>query len=481
LRLARRVRRGTHPSMESSRTLARRAAPLPAHRATLAAVLLCGAAVAQDQPPATQPGTQPATQPATRGAERLSGWSRWVRGSLQTRYWYRWSDTASDQDLYESLALDFGDGERDAITGHAFGRLAADLDGRDGGDPEFAGLTDTWRHRVHGSLYEAHADLHRLPGLELVRAGRQLAFETPEVAYFDGLRADSVPIGGLALQFGAYGGASTHQYESSADGDWTAGAFAQARPWTGARVRVDWMYLEDETLLGAHQNDLVGVAWWQTIGRVQLEAQYSRLEDRDRDVRARAAWVAEDCSLQLNWYQLLRTQRELVLELDPFNQALLEYFPFWQGSVLASKGFGDHLEARAGADVRRVTDRADVGIFNRDYERWYVTGGVRDLPWTGLAVDLTADLWASDGQHVRTWGAEASQRLGDRWSAALGTYYSLYKYDLLLQRESDHVRTYFGTLRYQPSKAFTFDLRYELEDVDFGEYQILRLGATWRF
>lgn len=476
----------------------------------LAGCLACGCAGPGDSRPAESAGAQrgdPGTAAsrvsaegsssrpgATNGAARsqesaasrpgATRKDRFVRGHLSSRYWLRWTSDETDQDLYETLALDLGDPERHPVTGHFLGRLSWDMDGRDPGSGQFSGLADTYRHSVNGHVYDAHADLHRVPGLALLRAGRQMVQETPEVAFFDGLLLESDPVGGAELQFGVYGGASTHLFESSPDEDWTAGVYAQVRPWRGGRVRLDWMHLEDETLLGRHDDDLFAAGLWQTIGeRLQLETQYSRIEDRDRDVRVRAAYVdaGSDLLLESTYYQLLRTQRDLVLELDPFLNSLLEYFPYWQVGVLASKGMWEHLRLQAGVDVRRVTDRDDIGQFNRDYERYFATAGVHDLPIEGLALNVTADWWRSDDQDVRSWSVDLSQKVRDRLTATLGTYYSLYKFDLFLARERDHVRTYYGTLRYDPRKCFTLDCRYELEDNDLDQYQQLRMVATWRF
>lgn len=406
-----------------------------------------------------------------------------IRGQLISRYWLRWTGDDSDNDLYETLSLDIGDPDRHPVTGHLLGRVSVDLDGGRGEGP-FASLDDSYNGAVTGHLYDAYIDLHRVPGLALVRAGRQIILETPELAYLDGLRLETESIGPVEAQFGVYGGAATRLFEASPDGDWMAGLYGQCRPWQGSRVRLDYMHLKDETLLGDNNNDLVGVGVWQTIARrLQLEAGHTWVEGRERDVKARAAWLdpEQDLLLQFSYYQLLRTQRELVVELDPFFSALNEYFPFRQFGALVGKGLHPNLRAQVGADLRRVSDSADVGIFNRDYDRWFATLSTPDLLIDGLTLSVTADYWDADQQDVRSWGGDASMRCDDRLTASLGTYYSLYKYDLLLNQERDHVRTYYVKVRHVASKALAVDLGYELEDNDLDLYHMLRLGVTWRF
>ena len=90
-----------------------------------------------------------------------------------------------------------------------------------------------------------------------------------------------------------------------------------------------------------------------------------------------------------------------------------------------------------------------------------------------LAVDANAQL-------ARSWGADASYDFG-KTSASLGTYWSLYKFDLFSNSERDHVRTWFLRLRHKLQAAVTVDGDYEFEDDDFDQYHRFRLGVTWRF
>jgi hypothetical protein len=69
---------------------------------------------------------------------------------------------------------------------------------------------------------------------------------------------------------------------------------------------------------------------------------------------------------------------------------------------------------------------------------------------------------------------------GEKVVASIGSYYSLYKYDLYLVEERDDVRTYYLRLRYKGGPSWSCDLRYEYED-SFDDYSTLRMGATWLF
>lgn len=462
----------------------------PARRLVASAILLAGSLQAQDPPP--DPTAPPQDPASAREAAPPSGQdpipaavppesARWIRGRLTTRYWLRASDEEVDQDLFGILSLDVGDEERHAVTGHVMGRVTWDLDGY---DRDFASINDVYGDRVDGLLYDAWVDFHRVDGFSLVRLGRQPVQETPVIAWFDGLHATTDTIGEVALQFGAYAGSSVHLYEASKTGDLTAGAYVQARPWTGGRVRFDYMHLEDRALLRSHEDDLYGLGVWQSIGQsLQLEGTYSRIAGEDRDVRGRATWraIEHDLLLSATYYGLLQTQGSLVLEADPFFNALNELRPFNQWSLLLSKRFFERFQVELAADLRRVRDQSDIGVYNRDYDRWYATGTWGDVLAKGLSLGGTLDLWDSNGgELVRSWGADVQYAL-PRGSIALGTYYSLFKFDLFTATERDHVRTWFVRWRHDVSSAFTVTADYELEDTDTNLFHWLRLGGTWRF
>ncbi len=442
---------------------------------TSAAVLLLSGRVGAQAPPPNPAATQIRDAPAAAPP--------WLRGSLASRYWGRWTSDASDHDLYGTLTLDVGDADVHPVSGRFVGRLAWDVDGAESAGSPFYSLSDTSDHDLEGLLYEAYVDLNRVPHLAMVRVGRQTIVDTPELGFFDGLRIETGKLGPAEFEAGAYGGVSAHLYEESHSGDWTAGVFTQLRPWTKGRVRLDWMHLEDERLLQARDDDLFAAGIWQQLADgLRVEGQYSRFADRDRDVRASAFYTlpAPDLSLRATYYQMLATQRDLVLEADPLYSALREYFPFWQAHLSASKGFGECMRVDGGADVRRVTDAGHIGIFNRDYERYFLTLGLSDL-LDGLDLQLTGDLWQSAGQDSTGFGLDVTKRLGTAWTASAGTYYSLYKYDLFLNRESDDVRTWYARMRHKAGDRLTSSLGFELEDSDLDTFYFLRLEATWRF
>jgi len=450
---------------------------------SLACAVLCAGAAAQESDPAGDPaGGQGGDLDGDREAEpRLP-----VEGTLATGYRGRWSDGSDDHDLRATLALDVGDERARGFTGYVLGRFSYDLDGRPESDGaySFFSLSDTYDHRLVGVLHAAYVDSHHFESLAILRLGRQSLYATPEFAWFDGLQIATRPSSTGARQLGVYAGVPVHLYESSPAGDSIAGAWFSSELWPGSRARADWMHIDDDQRFAEHQDDLLGLDLSQELGaHARLEGEYTRVEETDRDVRGSASWIdpASSFMVRVSHYRLLETQRALVLELDPFFPTLFEHFPFHQTQLLASKGFGQRLDVELGIDVRRVVDARDVGESNRDFERSHLTATFADLLPGGWTLGLTGEAWDGGQSDIRTWGFDLRRDVGERVALSGGSYYSLFKYDLISDVEHDHVRTYFASVRYQPSAALRFELRYELEHDDFDSYHDLRIGTTWSF
>jgi hypothetical protein len=391
-----------------------------------------------------------------------------IHGSLASRYRGRWSGDATDHDLYETLSLDVGDASKDPVTAHVLGRVAADLDGQTDRDNQFVypSLADTWSDPVTGLLYEAYIDISAPPRLAALRAGRQVDTQTPVFAHFDGVSLVSKTAETWKLRGGTYGGVPVRLYESSTTG------------------RMDWMHVEDKDRFSANSSDLVGANVSQRLGeRARVEANYTRLEQQNRDLRVRGSWndPARDLTVQLSWYRLLEEQRDYALEFDPYFASLQTFEPFDQIRLHAAKGLGDELRVEGGLDLRRLQDSGDEGSFNRDYDRGWMSLVLLDVGLEGLDVTLTGDTWQSDDQDIETWAVDFSRRLDDGLVLSAGSNYALYRYDVFLDRERDDVRLWYLRARKKLDKSWSLEASYDYQDDDTDQYQVLTLGATWRF
>jgi hypothetical protein len=409
-----------------------------------------------------------------------------IHGSVATRYRGRWTEGEHDHDLYATGSLSLGDPTRNAWTGYVLGEGALDLDGRSpaGGQSTFFSLQDTYDGALTGRLYAAYVDYHESGWFDDLRLGRQSIYETPTVAWFDGLRADTRAISDLKLKFGAYGGVAVYPYETFDHQNAIGGVYSEMQPWKGAHARFDWMYLADDKMFGFSSANLIGLSLGQTFGPYfRFDGNGTLLDGKSRDYTLKASWNLpdEDLSLQASFYQLVQAQMALPLQIDPFFETLMTQFPYYQGRLMASKGFGDRVNLQGGFDIRRVTEQGDVGEFNRDFEHGFLTGTLSNTLPLALDLSVTGDLWYSTGDDITTWGVDLSRKFGARWGASIGSYFSLFKYDLFENHEHQDVRTYYATLRFKQA-ATVWDLRYEYEDdPGFGYFQTLRLGATWSF
>ena len=223
--------------------------------------------------------------------------------------------------------------------------------------------------------------MHAIDGVEALRLGRQLVYETPLTAHFDGALVESAPLLSASaprVQLGAYLGVPVHPYESSPTGDAIAGVYASATPWEAARVRFEWMYLEDVREESRFVNELLAATLRQSFEHkssiTDLELRHSWIEDEARDLLVALGhddWE-RSFSIDARYYELFEQENSRAVPLDPFESTLLELFPFRQITLLGSKN-SESVVVDGGVDVRRVSSSDDEGEFNRDLERYFLT------------------------------------------------------------------------------------------------------------
>lgn len=410
-----------------------------------------------------------------------------LHGSLSTRARFRHSGDANDTDVYSVLALDAGETGHDRTTAHLLARVSADVDGRGNTETQqlFGSLQDTYGEAVHVDVYEASVEFDRPFDAELrLRAGRQFDYATPEFAHYDGARVETLPSGKSHFVAGAFAGVPVRLYDATSIGDQIAGVWTEGRPWSGGRVRADWMHVNQSAEPTGFHDDLLGLSAWQRVGtQLLVDGGFTRLEDENRDVRLRATWDDGhgDLLVQAGYYRLLNPIRAFALEFDPFFTTLQEYEPYSQYRLLVSKSLGAHVRVDLGGDLRQLESESDEGRLNHDYEREYATLVVSDVLTHGLDLSVTGDNWNSNDRDVRTWGVDATWAPDANWRASIGSSYSLYEFDVLQNVERDDVRIWYAKLRKKVDTSWSFDLAYEYEDDAFDDFHEVIAGATWRF
>jgi hypothetical protein len=324
----------------------------------------------------------------------------------------------------------------------------------------------------------------------MLRVGRQTMYDSPVFVYFDGGRVETAPAKTLGnLQVGAYGGAPVNLYESyenNTQKDSIYGAYVQARPWNGGRMRLDWTHVKDEYLYGEMTDDFYALGAWQAITPyLQVHGKYTRFEDENHDALGRVTFYSPkwDLMVQGSYYELLEEESNRTVMFDPMYISNREYHPYWQGQLIVYKGLGDNFAAQGGYDQRQLKDDADVSNYNHEFSRYWGSLTMIGVPVDGLEVTGTGEVWDSEDQleKIESYGADVTYRPARELATSIGAYYYLYKYDYYLDEEKNEVQTYYAKFKYAPKEGFGVGLLYEYEDDDFDDYQTVKVELKYQF
>jgi hypothetical protein len=403
-----------------------------------------------------------------------------LRARIEPRFRARWApDDAADRDLYGLVMGELGDSRRNHVAVAALGRLAWDMGiGEDQVDDSLKGLDDT-RGPVFFRLYHAYLEASRLGPLMFLRAGRLYLEETPEWVHVDGGHVRSALEKKQRVYVEAYGGSPVHIYQGERSGDVVTGGALGSRLWKGARLRADYMYLQDQNYAPGQSNHLYGPSLWQWFGpSLVLYAAGHGLDNRPRDIRARASMFHEKLGLnaQLAYFQLLSTRRRIALSGDRLTGVLYDEREFWQIRGLVEKSIGPHVAIGGGADARTLVDADDSSPLNRTAQRYWLGPRFREFP-KSFDAGLTGEFWYSGGEqggNVLTVGADASYMIRRAARFRLATDYARYRYDFYLGQERLDSRRFIasaeGWMRRWGLKA---GVQYELESALEGIFHTL--------
>ncbi len=405
-----------------------------------------------------------------------------IEGSFRMDYRGRWDDDESDHDLYQYLVLSVGDQQAPGWSFSFHGRLTEDLDGRSDKSEFFVfdSITDTYKHRVNGRVYNMYATYRPRGGsVKMVRIGRQWV-EGGELLHVDGLRID-FGSRNPAATFGAtlYGGLPAHLFEGSPEGDAVVGFGVHGRPWAGAEARFDYVYLNDESrYYGSETAHLLTLYLRQRVSRhVSWWGTYQHLDEDPRTLRlaATGSIPEQDFLVRGSFYSQLTTQKERVTDIDPYFAVAQTLEAYWTGDLSASKGIGERLYVEGGVALRRLWDEGDEGIYNREFTRYWLAGSLDGWPGRDMNITLTGERWDSQDD-AWTVTADFEYRPSKRFKFQMGTDYSAYRFDLYTADERQSVRGYYVRMVVRTSDRWRIHLRLRVEDDKFDTYVMLNTG-----
>lgn len=406
----------------------------------------------------------------------------WIHGSLGLRYRHRRTADAEDSDLYQLLQLRAGDPDLDVFSASLSVRLAEDLD-RPSDTPgyhAFDSLDDTYGTRT-ARLYTAYVDVRPEGGAVRLRAGRQILEAFPEAVPMDGglLRAATAE----GAELGVFAGVPVNLFESSPEGDLMYGGWAGLQPWTRGRLQLEYLHLEDETVFGNFDDDLIGASLEQGWGLLRFSGRHTWLEREGREAVGRLSAALAEAGFVFDFRvrYAYEAQQAQSYALDPYATFLYDLEPFLDLSVRASQALGPHLAVDGAVTERRLVRGGREGPYNHEFTRWSAAPRLDAWPWDLLSVAASFDYWESSGDDFWTAGGDLTVRLAAGLTAGAGTSYALYVVDLLTGEERERVRTWFLSLRAELQGATRMDLRFTLEENALDDFRVLELGVRHAF
>lgn len=409
------------------------------------------------------------------------GWLSRLSGSLRFEYKSRWTPDESDQDIFSSLSLNYGDSAEDGFSFSVFGSFSGDLDGRsrspaNASDSTLFHVRDTFSDNFHGELFRAYLQWNQVVGIERVRVGRQELLTTLP-AWFDGGSIRLDPLNRTSLLF--YGGVPVNLYESSTDGDSILGVQLRSTP-----LRWDFLgettiaaeyqrYVDDNRDFGEHRDDLVSFRTWQQVAEYgEVEGAILLLEGHVSDWSVAARGRLEELGISFDGHY-----KKHPLTTRDHSDRYTEYFAvlgalerFEEYGLRVHKGLAERFGVEAGFRSKRLLDGTEENRSNSDFTRYFWGFDAQDYPLPGVSGSVFADLWKSSGNDEFFVGFDVDWKVTDRVRLRGGSSYSEFKYDtddlgnlISLGSRRDRVRDLFFGVRYDVSARLRVRVRYAVE------------------
>jgi hypothetical protein len=216
-----------------------------------------------------------------------------------------------------------------------------------------------------------------------------------------------------------------------------------------------------------------------------LQAEASEINGTARDALLRANYSNDEHRLQVasSYQGWFRRDARLTTEFDYFYDTLGGEEPYHNATLTIDKGWTDNFWTEGGVAIRRLMPGSTAAQFNHEFDHYYATMQIRDLPIKGLTFSVTGSRWDGHGEapDTNSAGGEIAYEYKRKFQSSIGTDYALYKYDLFTSREDDQVRTYYATQRWRPTPWATLDVRFEHERSLHNHFNMLTVSFRFDF
>ncbi len=414
------------------------------------------------------------------------------------------AEASKDHKLRQSAEFDLKEKSWGHFRLFFYGELIEDLDGTAGkndGD-RTSGVFDSFGERVYPYLYQLAAEINDLSVLDFLRLGRQYVSRQFS-AHIDGANISLSFLDKKALTVFAYGGIPVRFYDDAdyLDALQLGGGFCVKLPWK-MKISAEYQALKDKP--GEYGYSTVStdaasaIPTWDinkgsasfyhqagvTVSQPLFDAalislSMATLDKKARYVKANAAYQNPDWTLDVYasyFYQFIEIT-ETPSAISPFAALMGPIKPHQNFSLDLFKGlYSDKIFLSLGTSLRLLGNGESDSQFNHSFHHEYLGLTFRNLLLEGLELNLHGDIFQrnEDTDNVTfTGGGEVSYAEKDSFKAAVGGYYSLYKYDYYLdQNEKNDVYTFFVSGKYNFLSWLYASLKYELNAYDAYEHRI---------
>ncbi len=411
-----------------------------------------------------------------------------VTGSTSFRYRLKTTDGESDQDIYGDLNFQIKNIVPDKISFHFYGRAYLDVEGNqhenDNRTDFFRDIYDGYNSYIEARLYHAYLSLENyLFDDSLFNIGRQTVYLNH--AYdFDGAYGE-VRLH-KALKVSVFGGASNYNFKGPRGGDWLVGTGIELTPMQGTKFTANYLYVaEDSKEEGLDDYQFIFQLRQQVWKNCFLSSQLTVLNDQARDMSISSIFNFPEYDLQVNlrFYALFNEMENLTSSVSYYFGV---YKPYQQYEVHVYKGLGEYFSISAGYMLRVLDHERDEGEFNREFQRYYITGTMQDLLTKGLEISLSFQGWLSEGvsdNDLFGVDAEIAYKFTKQLRGSLGTSYELYQYEIYLDEIEERVglTSIYTKWKYEMNKTWSFYGKFEWQYDEERDYFQAELGITAQF